>query len=407
MKIASANRPRETDLGIAYRLLLLTAVLLVAGGIATFITTFRHSNDQSAASQSAARPVANISTTDSYIASLQAKLNANENDADSLAQLGAAYLQKTRETGDPAYYPKAEDVLDQALALDAQNPGTLDGLASLALARHDFQGGLLLGARAIEIDPSNARSYGVAGDALTELGRYSEAIATFQTMIDLKPDLSSYARMPYARELHGDIAGARQAMQLAVDSAGSKGEGVAWTHLQLGNLYFNYGDVDNAEVQYNASLDAFPGYVHGLAGLAKVKAARGDSSGAITLYRQVVDRYPVLEYVVALGDLYQKSGNQAEANKQYELVESSISSCAPMASTAIWRWRSTTPTTTPTSPTRCARPARSTRAGRAFWLPTFSDGRCTSPASTRRRSSTQTRRDASAAKMLSWHSTPA
>ena len=34
-------------------------------------------------------------------------------------------------------------------------------------------------------------------------------------MIDLQPNLASYARVSYFRELHGDLAGASRAMRLA------------------------------------------------------------------------------------------------------------------------------------------------------------------------------------------------
>ena len=49
---------------------------------------------------------------------------------------------------------------------------------------------------------------GIMGDAQTELGRYDQALATVQRMVDLRPDLASYSRVSYQRELHGDLPGA-------------------------------------------------------------------------------------------------------------------------------------------------------------------------------------------------------
>ena len=41
-----------------------------------------------------------------------------------------------------------------------------------------------------------------------ESSREAAASWTFQTMIDLRPDLASYTRVSYARELHGQMDGA-------------------------------------------------------------------------------------------------------------------------------------------------------------------------------------------------------
>src|SRR5438034_1316869 len=82
---------------------------------------------------------------------------------------------------------------------------------------------LLLGRLAIRLAPYSANPYGIEGDALLELGRYSQAFAAFQKMVDLKPNLSSYARVSYARELRGDLPGAITAMRMALDaSAGDR-----------------------------------------------------------------------------------------------------------------------------------------------------------------------------------------
>src|SRR5436309_707010 len=79
--------------------------------------------------------------------------------------------------------------------------------------------------------PDNASACGGEGGALVELGRYSEAFATFQRMIDIRPDLSSYARASYARELQGDVPGAIADMNLALQAASSPAD-AAWANYQ-------------------------------------------------------------------------------------------------------------------------------------------------------------------------------
>src|SRR5919109_2620071 len=50
-------------------------------------------------------------STDERIQSIQEQLRAHPDDWQSYSQLGLAYLQKARETGDPSYYQKMEQAL--------------------------------------------------------------------------------------------------------------------------------------------------------------------------------------------------------------------------------------------------------------------------------------------------------
>jgi len=241
-------------------------------------------------------------------------------EVNSLNIQGITYLQKVRETGDPTYYGKAEAAFDAAFKLDSQNVNTLVGKGTLALARHQFAAGLELGQQAHDLDPSRVLVYGVVGDAQTELGQYDAALDTVQTMVDKRPDLSSYSRASYQRELHGDSEGAIGLMQQAVQSGGPNAENVQWVRVQLGNLYFNKNDLVAAEREYQHALVALPNYAYAQAGLAHVRAAQGRSDEAIALYTEAIQRIPLPEFVIALGETEQAAGQQAKANEQYGLL---------------------------------------------------------------------------------------
>ena len=259
-------------------------------------------------------------STDKQIEALQDRLRAHPNDWQSYSQLGLAYLQKARETGDPTYYQKTEEALEKALSFQADDYASISARGALALARHDFASALEWGEKARQINPSRTYAYGVIADAQIELGRYEEAIETLQTMVDLRPDMSSYSRISYLRELYGVTDGALEMMQLAVDSGTPNSEGTAWVRTQLANLYFNRGDLDHAELEYQRTLQDRPDYVYALAGLGRVHAAQGDMDEAIRSLKQAVSIMPLPEFVITLGDLYQTSGQQESANQQYQLV---------------------------------------------------------------------------------------
>jgi tetratricopeptide (TPR) repeat protein len=251
----------------------------------------------------------------------QARLLRAPDDPRLMTQLASAYLQRARETGDPTYYPKADGLLATAYAHLPADADVAIAEGSLALSRHDFAAALEWGRRAVALGPARSAAYGVLVDAQVELGRYEEAIATAQRMIDLRPDLSSYTRISYLRELHGDLAGAIDAMRLAIQAGPMVGEATAWCDVQLGNLYFAQGDLDEAERAYVRSLRRVDAYAHGNAALARVRAARGDLVGAATLYERATARLPLPDYVGALGDVYARQGKADAAERDYALLE--------------------------------------------------------------------------------------
>ena len=261
-----------------------------------------------------------VGSTDARIRALQSALRSEPKNPNGYASLGNAYLQKSRDSGDSAYYRRAQVAFSEALNQAPRNAGALAGMGTLALARHDFRGGLRYGKAALAEAPGVARVYGVIVDAQVELGRYDDAARSLQRMVDLKPNLDSYARVSYFRELNGDLDGALEAMKLAVSAGGDVAENVAYVQTLLGNLEFERGRLGSARRSYRTALVRFPGYPAAEAGLAKLEAARGDLAGAITRYRGLIPRAPVPEYVVALGEAELAAGRARAARAHFALV---------------------------------------------------------------------------------------
>ncbi len=270
--------------------------------------------------ESAAPVAARSDSTDAVISALERRVEEAPEDADSRVMLANAYLQKARENGDPSLYTRAGEELDRA---EESGPPSADLLATrgiLALARHEFAAALEFGERAVEMEPGRARFHGVVGDARIELGRYEEAVGSYQTMVGLRPDFESYNRVAHARELHGDPEGAALALEDALAAGSPSPENVAWTHVQLGNLRFTTQDLDDAEDEYERSLRTLPRYPLALAGKGRVAAARGDLGRAAELHRSAFEGAPLSEHAIALGDVYAEMGREEKADEQYEVV---------------------------------------------------------------------------------------
>ena len=247
-------------------------------------------------------------------------VKADPTNQESLLELGLAYYQHARETADATDYARADEAFDRILAIDPANADALVGKGTLALAKHQFAAALTFGQQAQTVEPKAARVYGVIGDALTELGRYPDAIDAVQTMVNTRPDLSSYSRVSYQRELHGDLEGATSMMEQAVIAGGPATENTEYLRVILGNLWFTRGDLDKAAASYAASLDHSPGYVFALAGQARVAAAKGDLRTAIALYQQAEARVPFPEFLIAQGEAQEAAGLADDAAGTYRLV---------------------------------------------------------------------------------------
>lgn len=250
----------------------------------------------------------------------EAAVAAPEPEAERLAAQGLELQQRARVTGDPALYPRAERTLREALALDSRSASALRGLSALAAGRHRFGESLVHARRAMELEPEVAAVYGLIGDASLELGRYREAFAAFDRMAALKPSAAAYARVSYARELRGDLPGALEAMELAVDAA-AVGEPAAWSRTLAGNLLLSLNRAEEADVRFREALAFVDGYPQALAGRGDVALAGGETGRAFALYRRAVTGSRIPDLHATLGDVLDHLGRRDEAELAWQRAE--------------------------------------------------------------------------------------
>lgn len=259
-------------------------------------------------------------STAEQVSALSAAARAHPADAQLFTMLGTAELQRVRETGDATYYTRADEVLHRAAALRPDSVETTTALATLALARHQFRLGLQLALSAHRLAPAVVAPLGAIVDGDVELGRYPAAARALQQMLDEQPTLASYSRASYLAELHGNLPAAIDDMDRAVSAGGGVPENVAYVEALLAGLQFTAGNTEQAAHTARAALAILPGYVPAEAQLAQDEAAEGRFAPAIARLRFAVDRLPLPQYVVQLGETNLAAGRRADARSDFALV---------------------------------------------------------------------------------------
>ena len=259
------------------------------------------------------------------------KLNVNPSDIKSLLALTAQYIQEGRNTGNFNYYNEAAlKCINAVLEKDAKNFEALTFKATILFSQHRFTDGLAIASQVQQLYPYNAYVYGLLVDGYVESGKYKDAIEAADKMISIRPDNRSYSRIAYLREIHGDIAGAIEAMKMAVDAGAPGDENTEWCRVQLGKLFEKTGKISEAKMHYTISTDNRHNYPYALAGLARIAAEEKDYAKALHFYMQADSLIPDHIFKEGIKEIYNLTG-QAEKAK---MVAEEILNCMKNFSSA-------------------------------------------------------------------------
>jgi tetratricopeptide (TPR) repeat protein len=263
--------------------------------------------------------------TRAAIENLLERVRLNEDDNKSKTELAFAFIQESRISGNHAYYdPAALSLFEDVLSDEPNNYLALTGKSTVLLSQHHFQEAIPPAIKARQINPYGTAALGVLTDAYVETGNYERAIETADSMAALRPDLRSYSRISYLREIVGDIHGAIQAMNMAVDAAIPGTEQAEWSRVQLGRLYENTGDLYRAEFCYDASIFYRPSFAWAYEGKARIEKAKKNYTAAISYCRKAQALLNDFSFQQELTEIYRITGQQelaaVSARKTIELL---------------------------------------------------------------------------------------
>jgi len=261
----------------------------------------------------------------SYASALKNKIEKNPADIKSISALTTLFIQEARITGNYKYYDKAAlKCVNRILKLDSLNFEALTYKSLIYLSQHHFADGLALAEKARNLNPFNAFIYGLLVDGNVEMGNYDSALVNADRMESVRPDIRSYSRISYLREIHGDYPGAIEAMLMAVNAGGQGDETTEWTRIHLGRLYENTGDLKSAKMHYTIALDERPGYPFALAGLARIAVAEKDYPTAIGLYKRADSMICDFSIKEEWADAFTLAGQKERADSLMHVVISKL-----------------------------------------------------------------------------------
>ena len=271
--------------------------------------------------------------TQKNVALLQQKIKVNPADDKSMIALANYFILEARATGNYSYYDAASmKLVNDVLKNDANNFEALTLKSLIYLSQHHFADGLATAQQARNIIPYNAFVHGILVDGNVEMGNYDSALACAQTMMDIRPDLRSYARASYLREIFGDYTGAIDAMKLAIEAGAPGDEATEWSRVQLGHLYENTGDIRSAEMCYGLALAERPGYMYACAGMAHLALASKDYGKAVRYYQQAASDVAGNAFMQDLATVYFLSGRGQQATETTKKLIADLNANAASAS---------------------------------------------------------------------------
>ncbi|MCB0573711.1 MAG: hypothetical protein KDC61_04000, partial [Saprospiraceae bacterium] len=258
-------------------------------------------------------PDGELAQIQSMYRELVSKVRADPNDLNARLNLAELLMQEARISGEHGHYYPGILTLLETVVTEKPNPAqkyrALVDKASVQMSLHQFEAARATATEAVQINPNEASIYGVLVDANVELGHYEQAVEMADKMVSIRPDIRSYSRISYLREIYGQVTGAIDAMKLAV-SAGYPGmEQTEWARLNLGQLYLRYGMIDSARLQFQLALSARPNYPFAIAAMAGLEALQGNQAEADRLIDQACALIPEVGFYVEKAKWEKEKGN--------------------------------------------------------------------------------------------------
>lgn len=218
--------------------------------------------------------------------------------------LAKIFVREAHQTADPGFYTLAEAATSCALS---RKPEDLEARRTRAFVWYQFHRfkDVETEARALLAAGGTPEDQMLLGDALMEQGRLDEAANAYQEVVNKTGGLEIYLRVGWLRWLWGDLDGAIEMDQLALQAAGGVDtDALAFALTDLGWLRALRGEPGD-EIEQALHLEPTNTRAHLLRG--RLRLHRGDQTGAA-------------EDLAAAGETWEAARLQHELQPEFSLA---------------------------------------------------------------------------------------
>jgi tetratricopeptide (TPR) repeat protein len=246
-----------------------------------------------------------------------------------LAHLGALYLARARETGDPRDVLLAERAARRSLRNRFErNSGAASVLQSSLLAQHRFAEALSLAKRARDAEPDNDNLRAAVGEIEMELGQYDSARVAFTGLHAAFGDLHVAPRLARWAEIEGHPDRARRLLAAALANARRESampaEQLAWYWLRVGDVELRTGHLRAADSAYRAGLAIHPDDYRLLSALTHSAAMQQQLPAAIALGERAIAGTLDPATLGVLSDAYAAIGDTAKSAEMAHVLDVAV-----------------------------------------------------------------------------------
>jgi tetratricopeptide (TPR) repeat protein len=309
----------------ASRVAVVTSVVLVAAACGRQ-SPAPHSSSVSTSS-APIRTDAEIRDLD--IAFFTERVQRDPTGASDLARLGALYLARGRETGDPRDALLAEEAARTSLHNRAvRNGGASSVLQSALLSQHRFDEALGFAIAARDAEPEKPALRAAVGEIRMELGQYDSARVAFSDLHATLGDLAIAPRLARWAEIQGQPDKALRMLRAALANATREPsmprEQLAWYHLRVGDVELRTGHPAAADTAYLAGLAVHPGDYRLLSALARSALVQRRWRDAIATGERAIAATLDPATLGTLSDAYAAIGDTAKSAEYARVLDVAV-----------------------------------------------------------------------------------